>query len=165
MEENKKPQMNFTFNFNAPVGQQIAHVDKIEAHFDKDMNMQVIDVEHQGEAKAEGPRDEMQEDNRIKLALEKIIADDIIVNKYDYAMVLMVLEQELEAHFNNGQSFVNFLKDIGITHKEPGADSINKVMSKAKGQYPNWKWPEEDYNEVRRRNNIAKAFMSAYNKL
>ena len=36
--------LNFTFNFNAPVGQNIAHVDKLEAHFDKDMTMQVIDT-------------------------------------------------------------------------------------------------------------------------
>ena len=36
--------INFTFNFNAPVGQNIAHVDKLEAHFDKDMNMQVVDT-------------------------------------------------------------------------------------------------------------------------
>ena len=37
--------LNFTFNFNAPVGQNIAHVDRLEAHFDKDMTMQVIDGE------------------------------------------------------------------------------------------------------------------------
>ena len=37
--------LNFTFNFNAPVGQNIAHVDKLEAHFDKDMTMQVMDTE------------------------------------------------------------------------------------------------------------------------
>jgi len=30
-----------TNNFNAPIGQYIAHVDKIEAHFDKDMTMQL----------------------------------------------------------------------------------------------------------------------------
>lgn len=34
-----------TMNFNAPIGQQIAHVDKIEAHFDKDMGMQVLSVD------------------------------------------------------------------------------------------------------------------------
>ena len=32
-----------TLNFYAPVGQQISHVDKIEAHFDKDMTMHVTD--------------------------------------------------------------------------------------------------------------------------
>ena len=36
--------LNFTFHFNAPVGQNIAHVDKLEAHFDKDMTMQVVDT-------------------------------------------------------------------------------------------------------------------------
>ena len=36
--------INFTFNFHAPVGQNIAHVDKLEAHFDKDMTMQVVDT-------------------------------------------------------------------------------------------------------------------------
>ena len=37
--------LNFTFNFNAPVGQNIAHVDHLAAHFDKDMTMQVVDTD------------------------------------------------------------------------------------------------------------------------
>ena len=36
--------IHFNFNFHAPVGQNIAHVDKLETHFDKDMNMQVVDT-------------------------------------------------------------------------------------------------------------------------
>lgn len=40
-----RPQVTQTMNFNAPVGQQIAHVDKIEAHFDKDMGMQIINAD------------------------------------------------------------------------------------------------------------------------
>lgn len=36
--------INFTFNFNAPVGQNIAHAEKVEVHFDKDMTMQVVDT-------------------------------------------------------------------------------------------------------------------------
>ena len=41
--KNKQPQPrgNTTNNFYAPIGQYIEHVDKIEAHFDKDMRMQV----------------------------------------------------------------------------------------------------------------------------
>ena len=39
-----RPQVTQTFNFNAPVGQQIAHVDRIEAHFDKDMGMQIVNA-------------------------------------------------------------------------------------------------------------------------
>lgn len=56
--------INFTFNFNAPVGQNIAHVDKIEAHFDKDMTMQVIDTKSIVNDEIEGERNakRMQED-------------------------------------------------------------------------------------------------------
>ena len=39
-----RPQVTQTLNFNAPVGQQIAHVDKIEAHFDKEMDMLVANA-------------------------------------------------------------------------------------------------------------------------
>ena len=48
-----RPQVTQTLNFNASVGQQIAHVDKIEAHFDKDMGMQVAnagDIENGAQA-------------------------------------------------------------------------------------------------------------------
>lgn len=40
-----RPQVTQTMNFNAPIGQQIAHVDKIEAHFDKDMGMQILNAD------------------------------------------------------------------------------------------------------------------------
>lgn len=36
---------NITNNFYAPIGQQISHVDKIEAHFDKNMGMQITNAD------------------------------------------------------------------------------------------------------------------------
>ena len=36
---------HFNIHFNAPVGNYIAHVDNLEAHFDKDMTMQVVDTD------------------------------------------------------------------------------------------------------------------------
>lgn len=38
---NDKPVIQQTNNYYGPIGQQINHVDKIEAHFDKNMGMQV----------------------------------------------------------------------------------------------------------------------------
>lgn len=49
--------LNFTFHFNAPVGQNIAHVDKLEAHFDKDMTMQVVDTASPVMPAAPSPRE------------------------------------------------------------------------------------------------------------
>ena len=50
--------LNFTFYFNAPVGQNIAHVDRLEAHFDKDMTMQVIDTKAMGGSPQPSPEGE-----------------------------------------------------------------------------------------------------------
>lgn len=36
---------NFTFNFNAPVGQSIANVERMEVYMDKDGNLQVMNAE------------------------------------------------------------------------------------------------------------------------
>ena len=41
----KKPTVQITNNFYAPIGQMISNVEKLEAHFDKDMTMQVADTE------------------------------------------------------------------------------------------------------------------------
>ena len=43
-----------TNNFYAPIGQYIEHVDKIEAHFDKDMGMQVKNADVKEEASEPG---------------------------------------------------------------------------------------------------------------
>ena len=43
MSNDNRP--NFIFNFNEPVGQVIAHADKVVANFDRDMNMQIVDAE------------------------------------------------------------------------------------------------------------------------
>ncbi len=49
---------HFTFNFNAPVGQNIANVEKMEVHMDKDGNNQVMNAESIGTttAKTETPQ-------------------------------------------------------------------------------------------------------------
>lgn len=44
-ENQQKPTIQQTFHFHGSVGQMIAHVDKIEAHFDKGMGMQVMNAE------------------------------------------------------------------------------------------------------------------------
>ncbi len=48
-EEAGKPRFQQTFIFKGNVGQHIDHVDKIEAHFDKDMGMHIVNAENIGE--------------------------------------------------------------------------------------------------------------------
>ena len=53
-DNNEKTVLQQTFNFYAPIGQQIAHVDKIEAHFDKDMGMVVNGQQVAAESQSTG---------------------------------------------------------------------------------------------------------------
>lgn len=79
---NEKNMLNFTFNFNAPVGQSIAHVDKLEAHFDKDMTMQVVDtaavVEGDSPEGKEMPMNDERQDERVQKVSDDSIFHQII---------------------------------------------------------------------------------------
>lgn len=44
--EEKKEKPTFVFNFHGNVGQNIANVERMDVHFDKDMQMQVQNVEN-----------------------------------------------------------------------------------------------------------------------
>lgn len=56
-----RPQVTQTLNFHAPIGQQVAHVDKIEAHFDKEMGMQLPE-DPAAQADEPNPQPEPQEE-------------------------------------------------------------------------------------------------------
>ena len=64
--------LNFTFNFNAPVGQNIAHVDHLEAHFDKDMTMQVVDTA----AIEASPQPSPEEEGAAGIAVPEVLLTD-----------------------------------------------------------------------------------------
>ncbi len=56
------PKVTQTFNFNAPIGQQIAHVDRIEAHFDKGMGM---NIGHVGDTSYREAETDTADDNTV----------------------------------------------------------------------------------------------------
>ena len=56
------PKVTQTFNFNAPIGQQIAHVDRIEAHFDKKMGM---NIGHVGDTSYREAETDTADDNTV----------------------------------------------------------------------------------------------------
>lgn len=72
-----RPQVTQTLNFNAPVGQQIAHVDKIEARFDKDMEMQVANAGViENDAQKEMPPQAQGKDHELTVFIHPSLDDD-----------------------------------------------------------------------------------------
>lgn len=96
-------------------------------------------------------------------AIQEVIDKGLILHAYDYHVIMQVLLDQYKVRFNNGQSFVDYLSSIGIQHKLPTADDINKKLNLMRGSYPEWSWTNTDHNEEIRRINIAKYFVRQMN--
>ena len=131
---------NFTFNFNAPVGQNIAHVDHLEAHFDKDMTMQVVDT-------AAVCRDEAEETagcspERLARAIEGV--QSYFWAQSAWAVVYCVCRDHL-AMGDNMSEFERMVAGLPFTKKvvECPEGTVRKaVMRNEFMNYPLHRWPE-----------------------
>lgn len=84
---------SFTFHFHAPVGQQIAHVDKIEAHFDKDMNMQVMNPDGTSLTTAQTPSVEPFDWNLLPFIHPQWLGNDVKCHSI-YAHIKSIICQD-----------------------------------------------------------------------
>ena len=141
--------INFTFNFNAPVGQNIAHVDKLEAHFDKDMTMQVVDTKSV-------VNDEQEEDELlatipesvsscfkfandfIKGEVEKVMKAFYLDKAVNLALIEVVLFDHGQLYKRNGHAqFVRALLDWGILCEDVNVSKTSSGMaSKLRKPFP-----------------------------
>lgn len=137
---NEKNTLNFTFNFHAPVGQNIAHVDKLEAHFDKDMTMQVVDT-------ATLAREEAK--SSPKLRFEDLARAVEAVQSYfwaqsSWAVVYCVCREHLGIA-DNMSEFEKCVQGLTFTKKvyECPIGTIQKALANNEYmRYPLHRWPE-----------------------
>ena len=106
-------------------------------------------------------------EERVKRAMEIIIAEGIIKNAYDHAFVFMLMNQNREMpNFISAQSYLDYMKGLGFVNF-PSKDTIEKKVSGTIGNYPSWSFIDgkgQDAAEARRRNNVATRFFSAFRK-
>lgn len=132
--------LNFTFNFNAPVGQNIAHVDRLEAHFDKEMTMQVVDT-------AKLARDEAEETagcspERLARAIEAV--QSFFWAQSAWAVVYCVCRDHLEMT-DNMSEFERMVAGLPFTKRAvecPEGTVRKAVMRNEFMNYPLHRWPE-----------------------
>lgn len=139
----------FTFNFNAPVGQNIAHVDKLEAHFDKDMTMQVVDTKsivNDEMEEATQPTDTPDSvsacfkfgNDFVKEAVEKIVKAFYLDKPVNLAMIEVVLyDHGLLYKRNQHTQFIHALVDWGILSDTTDISKAASCMaSKLRNPFP-----------------------------
>ena len=132
--------LNFTFNFNAPVGQNIAHVDRLEAHFDKEMTMQVIDGEDIALGRA-NPAPTLPAE-RLARAVEDV--QSFFWAQSAWAVVYCVCRDHLEMT-DNMSEFERMVAGLPFTKKvvECPEGTVRKaVMRNEFMNYPLHRWPE-----------------------
>ena len=138
--------LNFTFNFNAPVGQNIAHVDKLEAHFDKDMTMQVVDTAAIEASPPPSPEERgMQTSlNKERLARAVEATQSFFWAQSAWAVVYCVCRDHLEMT-DNMSEFERMVAGLPLTKKvvECPEGTVRKaVMRNEFMNYPLHRWPE-----------------------
>ena len=136
--------LNFTFNFNAPVGQNIAHVDTLEAHFDKDMTMQVVDTASLDLGRANPAPTLAPTLNEERLARAVEATQSFFWAQSAWAVVYCVCRDHLEMT-DNMSEFERMVAGLPFTKKvvECPEGTVRKtVMRNEFMNYPLHRWPE-----------------------
>ena len=108
---------------------------------------------------------ENERDLCMRQAIITLRQNKVFRHYYDYTWIMMAIN---EGHLNDfdvfksPQAFINYLYEIGIDQL-PTRYTLSLAYSKALGAYPDWTFLDvEKPNEILRRKNVAKQFLSAY---
>lgn len=146
---------SFTFNFNAPVGQNIAHADKVIVHFDKDMKMQILDTDEITDNDDEEDSDESKLISCIEtLMSEKESNGDWLVSQGNHwiAIFRIVVDKNLGVSESDYTGFCNMIdrikrKEFRIPLK---LDNIKKITDSNYTQpFDRWRF-KTSYCKTRR---------------
>ncbi|SHK78308.1 hypothetical protein [Xylanibacter ruminicola] len=98
----------------------------------------------------------------IKEVIQQLRAEEIISHLYDYTWVMLAMNdtQGLPS-FDSPQSFVTFMKNIGLDCL-PSESSIKKKNEKVLGVFPDLTFIDADKTEGDRRVNVGKRFLNLY---
>jgi hypothetical protein len=98
-------------------------------------------------------------------AIAELRADKIAFRSYDFTWILVAINEyqveDIEG-FRSPQAFVDYLRLAGV---EKLPDRTTLRINNVEGVFPNWQFDDtEEPQEVLRRINIVKRFLSAYRR-
>ena len=98
----------------------------------------------------------------IKEVILQLKAEEVIEHLYDYTWVMLAMNDTKGLPtFDSPQSFVTFLKNIGLDNL-PSDSSIKKKNEKVLGVFPDLTFIDADKTESDRRVNVGKRFLNLY---
>lgn len=158
---------NFTFNFHAPVGQNIANVEHMDVHMDKDGNIQVMNAEQlsaqsepepQQPLPSEQPNAEISDgtiDQHLQLFKEAMLkAQEIKQNKDSYRLLMSNTYDWVAAErlgkdlglLKNYEQLVEILQDKRFREVPKNSQNLTKYRAyiDPNTRYPNWQCSNMD---------------------
>lgn len=138
-----------------------------------DLKVIVLEVQKNGEQeKTEEDKEKewlkSSQEERVKKALQKRIAEEAIPLKKDYALIMVALSSidDFDGDFENGASFCKYLTEqLRLPSDLTNASVISKRFSKMRGEFPNWSFDDvKDPNARQKLINIANRFVAIYRK-
>jgi hypothetical protein len=101
---------------------------------------------------------------RIRQAIISLLNEKVIKRLGDYGIIMTTMNQSKDLpHFDSFQSFVTYLQEKLHIDKCPSESIVRRMVDKMRGGLLKWTYTDtDDDNEVTRRNNVGRLFLSAY---
>lgn len=123
-----------------------------------------VEVASQNEMPDYGP-DEITQ--KVALAIKVLQRNKTIRHLYDYTWIMVGIGDgvvEGMGAFGSPQKFMDYLRSIGM-ERVPSRTTISTWFGRVIGKYPNWEFVDtQDPQEIQRRKNVVRQFISAINK-
>ena len=123
-----------------------------------------VEVASQNEMPDYGP-DEITQ--KVALAIKVLQRNKTIRHLYDYTWIMVCIGDgvvEGMGAFGSPQKFMDYLRSIGM-ERVPSRTTISTWFGRVIGKYPNWEFVDtQDPQEIQRRKNVVRQFISAINK-
>lgn len=106
-----------------------------------------------------------EQDQCVAEAIRVLQRDKVIRSSRDFAWIMTLMNQQVlddfEVYFT-AISFIDYLKSLNVENR-PGKSSLYDNCSLVLNDFPEWEFADEpNHNEVVRRRNVGKRFLSAY---
>ena len=107
-------------------------------------------------------------DRCVALAIEELRRDKVFKRPSDYTYIMMGANEGIikgMGIFYYPSEFLAYLNEIGIDNL-PGRNTLYDGITRTFGKYPDWTFNDHPApDEVMRRKNVLKRFLSAYTKI
>ena len=106
-------------------------------------------------------------ERRVALAIQVLQKNGALRSPFDYTWIMVAIGDGVVkgmGRFRSPQSFMDYLRGLGVEHV-PSRSTLSAWYNRVLGTYPDWEFTDtKDQQEILRRKNVVRQFLSAMRK-